>query len=170
MKKDTNKITLRFYNNFQIACFVLFGVIGTAILLYCFSLGYISLHNIYTKYFVYAIFPFVSIRAIIHALRESITVDLERETLTFRIDGFICKKIIPLSNVSHISIDALEKSTVMFSITKKSNDKNDLFDNVKQDCYPIRRLWPFGLGLSKQRAKYERFVDTVNMILAERYS
>ena len=169
MKKDINKITLRFYNNFQIAFLVLFGVIGTAILLHCFSLGYVSLHNLYTKYFVYAILPFVSICAIIQAFRESITVDLESETLTFCIDGFIYKKTIPLSNVSHISIDALEKSTVTFSITKKSNDKNDLFDNVKQDCYPIRRLWPFGLGLSKQRAKYERFVDTVNMIIAERY-
>lgn len=170
MKKDINKITLRFYNNFQIAFLVLFGIIGTAILLHCFSLGYVSLHNLYTKYFVYAILPFVSICAIIQAFRESITVDLEKEVLTFCIGGFIYKKTIPLSSISRISIDALGKWTVTFTITKKSNNKNDLFDNIKQDWYVTRRLYPFGFRLSKQRTRYKSFVDTVNMIIAERYS
>ena len=170
MKKDANKIILRFYNNFEIACFALFGVIGTAILLYYFSLGYISFQNLNTPYFVYAIFLLVYICMIPRALRESITVDLEKETLTFCTSIFIPQKTIPLCNVSHISIDALGKWTVTFSITKKSNNKNDFFNNIKQDWYPIRRLHTFGVGLSKQRAKYESFVDTVNMILAERYS
>lgn len=181
MKRNSKKLRLRFYSNFEIASFALVGIIATAMLLYWFSLGYVTLENLYTKFFVPAIFPFISIFIIIVALRESITVDLENETLSFCI-GLFKKRVIPLCSISHISIDAFEISTVVLSVTEKSNIANEgyspeaqrsLFDHVnnntiKENRYTIRRN--FGrLGFSERKAKYKSFADAVNMIISERY-
>jgi hypothetical protein len=115
------------------------------------------------------------------ALRESITVDLENETLSFCI-GLFKKRVIPLCSISHISIDAFEISTVVLSVTEKSNIANEgcspeaqrsLFDHInnntiKEKRYTIRRN--FGRpGFSERKAKYKSFADAVNMIISERY-
>ena len=161
MKRNNKKLRLRFYSNFEIACFALVGIIATAMLLYWFSLGYITLENLYTKFFVPAIFPFISIFIIIVALRESITVDLENETLSFCI-GLFKKRVIPLCSISHISIDAFEINTVVLSVTEINNN------TIKENRYTIRRH--FGRpGFSERKAKYNSFADAVNMIISERY-
>lgn len=161
MKRNSEKLRLRFYSTLEIASFALVGIIATAMLLYWFSLGYVTLENLYTKFFVPAIFPFISIFIIIVALRESITVDLENETLSFCI-GLFKKRVISLCSISHISIDAFEISTVVLSVTEINNN------TIKENRYTIRRN--FGRpGFSERKAKYKSFADAVNMIISERY-
>ena len=183
IKKDDKKITLRFYNGYELALFPLIGIVPIASLLYWYSQGYVTPQNLFTNYFVYATAPIVFICLPFQALRESISVDLEKGTLSFCKFGFLEKTTIPLRNLSHISLDSVSPiwHNIQLSIVEKNSGKNELNSSkvqggrfnhsigysLKDGRYTISRRYAGG---SNNKAICESFVDDVNRIISERNS